>query len=154
MDGHLPFFHSSIHPIYRKVKEVNSNLLKFLPQLKGDFTMSQELTKQTEATLTHHLQAFAEGDINAILSDYVEASILYTPDGPLRGLNQIRGFFSGVLENAPPGFMANFEMVRQDVEGEIAYIVWQSGSAVPLGTDTFIVRNGKIVVQTFAAHRT
>ena len=37
--------------------------------------MSTEMTKQTEATLTHHLQAFAEGDLNAILSDYVEASV-------------------------------------------------------------------------------
>ena len=116
--------------------------------------MSQDTTKQTEATLSHHLQAFAEGDLNAILSDYVEESVLYTPDGPTRGLSQIRGFFSGVLENAPPGFMENFEMVRQDVAGELAYIVWKSGSVVPLGTDTFIVRNGKIVVQTFAAYAT
>ncbi|MBC8235101.1 nuclear transport factor 2 family protein [bacterium] len=116
--------------------------------------MSADTTKQTEATLVHHLQAFAEGDINAILSDYVEESILYTPDGALRGLNQIRGFFSETLENAPPGFMENFEMVRQDVEGEIAYIVWKSPSAAPLGTDTFVIRNGKIVVQTFAAHMT
>lgn len=116
--------------------------------------MSKDTTKQTEATLTHHLQAFAEGDINAILADYVEESILYTPDGPLRGLLKLREFFSGMLENAPPGFMENFEMVQQDVEGELAYIVWKSGSAAPLGTDTFIVRNGKIVVQTFAAHMT
>ena len=36
--------------------------------------MSKDTTKQTEATLTHHLQAFAEGDINAILADYVEES--------------------------------------------------------------------------------
>jgi hypothetical protein len=50
--------------------------------------------------------------------------------------------------------MENFEMVRQDVEGELAYIVWKSASAVPLGTDTFIVRKGKIVMQTFAAHAT
>ena len=116
--------------------------------------MSADTTKQTEATLTHHLQAVTEGDMDAILSDYVEESILYTPDGALRGLNQIRGFFSETLENAPPGFMENFEMVRQDVEGELAYIVWKSGSAVPLGTDTFIVRKGKIVMQTFAAHTT
>jgi ketosteroid isomerase-like protein len=116
--------------------------------------MSTEMTKQTEATLTHHLQAVTEGDMDAILSDYVEESILYTPDGPLRGLNQIRGFFVETLTNAPPGFMENFEMVRQDVEGELAYIVWKSASAVPLGTDTFIVRKGKIVMQTFAAHAT
>ena len=128
---------------------VDDNLMK-----EGEITMSADTTKQTEATLVHHLQAFAEGDINAILTDYVEESILYTPDGPMRGLSKIREFFSGILENMPPGFMEAFEMVRQDVEGEIAYIVWKSPSAAPLGTDTFVIRNGKIVVQTFAAHMT
>ncbi len=43
-------------------------------------------------------------------------------------------------------------MVRQDVEGEIAFIVWSSEPAFPLGTDTFIIRDGRIVAQTFAAH--
>ena len=43
-------------------------------------------------------------------------------------------------------------MVRQDVDGQITYIVWASEPAVPLDTDTFVIRNGQIVVQTFAAH--
>jgi hypothetical protein len=44
-------------------------------------------------------------------------------------------------------------MRRQEVHGEIAYIVWKADTPsldVPLGTDTFVVRDGKIVVQTFA----
>jgi hypothetical protein len=48
----------------------------------------------------------------------------------------------------------SFEMLRQDVDGEVAYIVWKAETAAnrfELGTDTFVVRNGKIVIQTFAS---
>jgi len=37
------------------------------------------------------------------------------------------------------------------VDGEIAYIVWKAEPGVQLATDTFIVRDRKIMVQTFAA---
>ena len=114
--------------------------------------MSTDTTKQTEATLAHHLQAFGEGSIDGILSDYTEDSILFAPDGPVHGLDEIRTFIEAFVNNMPPGMMEAFEMIRQDVEGEIAYIVWKAEPFVPLGTDTFIVRDGKIVVQTFAAY--
>ena len=39
----------------------------------------------TEATLDHHLQALNEG-VDAIPSDYTEQSVFFTPEGPLRGL--------------------------------------------------------------------
>jgi len=45
-------------------------------------------------------------------------------------------------------------MDASHVEGEVAYIVWHANCAsaeVALGTDTFVVRDGKITVQTFAA---
>ena len=56
-----------------------------------------------------------------------------------------------VTEIIPPG--SDFQMSKQAVEGEVAYIVWSASSPkydVPLGTDTFIVRDGKIMFQTFA----
>ena len=54
-------------------------------------------------------------------------------------------------EFAKPG--ASFEMKKQIVEGETAYIVWSAETAdnvYELATDTFVVRDGKIVTQTFA----
>jgi hypothetical protein len=43
-------------------------------------------------------------------------------------------------------------MVRQDVDGEVAYLVWSAPPLADLTTDTFVVRDGKIVIQTFVAH--
>ena len=36
----------------------------------------------------------------------------------------------------------------KDIQGEVAYTAWTMGDVVPFGTDTFIIRNGKIQVQT------
>ncbi len=110
----------------------------------------------TEDVLNHHLESFGAGDLAGILSDFTDESILETPDGQIKGLDGLRAFFTGLFEDfgkAPP----TFEMLRVSVEGEIAYIVWKAQTAdndYHLGTDTFVVRGGKIVHQTFAAHIT
>jgi hypothetical protein len=109
-------------------------------------------TQQTEAVLAHHLEAVGQGNLDEIMADYAADAVLYTPNGPLRGHDEIRPFFASLSENLPKEFWEAFTMVRQDVDGEVAYIVWAAGSIAPLGTDTFIVRQNKILVQTFAAH--
>jgi hypothetical protein len=107
-------------------------------------------TPTTQAVLTHHLNCF--GDLAGTMADYTTESSFFTPDGLLRGSEAIRGFFARLFEEfAKPGM--SFEMLRQEVHGDTAYIVWKAETAdnrFELGTDTFIVRNGKIVTQTFA----
>ena len=107
----------------------------------------------TAETLAHHLQAFGAGDVDEILKDYAPESVIMTPDGPLHGLDEIRPLFEKfTTEIAPPGTY-EFEMLQQVIEGETAYIVWTFDSPkykIPLGTDTFVIRDGKIVMQTFA----
>lgn len=108
----------------------------------------------TKDVLDHHLAAFGAGDVDEILKDYTEDSLLITAGGPIRGLGPLReafaGFFGGLF--APGTY--EFTLDAEHVEGEIANIVWHARCAaadVPLGTDTFLVRDGKIAVQTFAA---
>ena len=79
--------------------------------------------------------------------------MLITPTGALNGLAEIRGLFEHFLTNVLPPGSTEFEMKQQVVQSEIAYILWAASSGthnIPLGTDTFVVRNGKIVAQTFA----
>jgi ketosteroid isomerase-like protein len=107
-------------------------------------------TAATQDVLTHHLNSF--GDLAGAMADYTAESRFFTPDGLLRGPEAIRRFFVRLFEEfAKPGM--SFEMLRQEVDGDTAYIVWKAETAdnrFELGTDTFIVRNGKIVTQTFA----
>jgi ketosteroid isomerase-like protein len=110
-----------------------------------------DVATTTQDVLTHHSNAF--GDIVSTMVDFTAESKLFTPEGLLRGPEAIRGFFEKLFEEfAKPG--ASFEMLRQEVDGDTAYIVWKAETAdnrYELGTDTYIVRNGKIVTQTFAA---
>lgn len=104
----------------------------------------------TQATLAHHLQAFAEG-IDSIMADFVEASVVFTPEGPFKGLARIRSFFEAFLTNSPPELLQALTVTRQDIDGEVAYILWKADPFIPLATDTFVIRDGKILAQSFAA---
>ena len=107
----------------------------------------------TAEILNHHLETFGNGDLDGILSDYDESSVLFTPDGPLKGLDSLRVFFSALLEEfGKPGM--SIEMLRQDVEGDCAYIVWTAETAdnvYDVASDTFVVRDGTIAYQSLAA---
>ena len=109
-------------------------------------------TADTMATLTHHLESFGAKDVDAILSDFGENSVIFTPDGLVKRLGEIREFFNNLIGIVTPEFLSSMKMLRRDIDGEIAYLLWTAGDIVPLGTDTLIVRDGKIVVQTFAAY--
>lgn len=106
----------------------------------------------TNDVVDHHLQSFGKRDLEGILSDYAPGAILFTPDGSLRGAEAMRPLFQAMIaEFGKPG--AVFNMKRRSVEGDHAYIVWTAETAdnvYELATDTFVVRNGKIVAQSFA----
>jgi hypothetical protein len=104
----------------------------------------------TQATIEHHLQAIPQG-VDAIMSDYTEQSVLFTQQGPLQGLGPIRAFFEAFLASSPPELLAAFTILRMDAQGEAAYLVWKAEPFIPLATDTFVVRDGRILVQTFTA---
>ena len=105
----------------------------------------------TKDIINHHLKAFGEGDLKGVLSDYAPGVVFFTQNGPLRGVDAIRPLFQAMIaEFAKPG--ATFTMKQQFIEGGYAYILWTAESAdnvYDLGTDTFVVRDGKIVAQSF-----
>ena len=107
--------------------------------------------KSTQEVLDHHLQAFGEG-LESILSDYDDNSHVISQQGGFHGSEEIRGFFTAFVASLPEGFMEKFTVTNSIVHEEVAYITWEALPWFPLGTDTFVVKNGKINYQTFAAH--
>jgi ketosteroid isomerase-like protein len=105
----------------------------------------------TKDVIDHHLKAFGELDLKGVLSDYAPDAVFFTPHGPLRGGDAIKPLFQAMIaEFAKPG--AVFSMEAQFVEGEYGYILWSAETAdnvYELGTDTFVVRDGRIVAQSF-----
>ena len=106
----------------------------------------------TTNVLDRHLRSFAEGDVEGILADYSSDAVFFLPAGPLKGPDAIRAFFQTLVsEFAKPG--ASFTMMQRSIDGDHAHIIWTAETAdnsYEFATDTFVVRNGKIVAQTFA----
>ena len=107
----------------------------------------------TSDVLDRHLKSFAERNLEGILADYSSDAVLFVPSGPLRGRAAMQPMFEGLIsEFAKPG--SSFAMQQLCIEGDHAYIIWTAETAdnwYEFATDTFVVRNGKIVAQSFAA---
>lgn len=108
----------------------------------------------TNGVLDHHLQALLAGDVDEVIKDYDDKSVVITADGPVRGLAAIRDMFVGMVASTFEPGTYEIALDARYLEGEVAFITWHGSFAavdIPLGVDTFVVRNGKIVVQTFTA---
>lgn len=110
----------------------------------------------TKEVLDHHLKCFGAGDLEGVLSDYSSDAILFVPTGPLKGTAAMKPIFRAIFaEFAKPG--ASFCLHQRWVEGDYAYILWTAETAdnhYDAATDTFVVQQGKIVAQSFAANIT
>jgi hypothetical protein len=105
--------------------------------------------KTTGVVLQHHMQALVSGKLDEIMKDYCEQSWLCTPMGTSRGLKEIRDAFAAVLSAFPPEAIANMKNIKQEIQGDYAYILWSALPIVPFGGDTFHIRDGVIIMQTF-----
>ena len=108
--------------------------------------------KSTEEVLTHHLESFGAGNLEEILADYKENSVIITPDGVLKGMDQIEALYVALIaEFSKPGMI--FELTDTKIDGPIAYITWKAETAdnvYEFATDTFVIKKNKIVYQTLA----
>jgi len=98
--------------------------------------------RSTRQVLDHHMTAFESGDLEEVLKDYTDQSVLIEPNGTHKGIDALRSFFSGLFDGIFEPGSYDFIMDRSTTEGEVAYIVWRSEGRradVSLGTDTFVV---------------
>ncbi len=107
----------------------------------------------TKDVIDHHLKCFLERDLEGVLSDYAPDAVMFTATGPRRGADQIRPLFQAMLaEFGKPA--AAFHLRQQFTEDDHAYILWTAETAdnlYELGTDTFVVRDGRIVAQSYTS---
>ena len=108
----------------------------------------------TKDVLDHHLKCFGEGNLEGILADYSSDAVLFihacrTAEGSRRSSLCSRPCFQSLQSLALRSLWH-----QQGVEGDYAYILWMAETAdnsYDAATETFVVRNGKIVAQSFAA---
>jgi ketosteroid isomerase-like protein len=108
--------------------------------------------RSTQEVIDHHLDCFGRGDLDGILADYASTAVMFTPTGALKGPAAMRPVFQAIFaEFGQPG--TSFSLNHRSVEGEFGYLLWRAETAdnvYEMGTDTFVVRNDQILLQSFA----
>ena len=115
-------------------------------------TQNNTLGSISKNVLLRHLNSFKNNDLQAVISDYTNESVLITQDAIYKGPNEIKVFFASLIKQFPKQ-NSSFELDKVIVDDELVYIVWHGETPsldVPFATDTFIIKNGKILRQTFA----
>lgn len=118
-------------------------------QSAANDSISEEATTKV---LQHHWDAFKANDLEETMADYTEESILITPDKTYKGLAEIRENFVAAF-SAFPKDSAALQLDKNIVQNDVGYIIWQATTPkfkLSFATDTFIIRNGKIIRQTYA----
>jgi ketosteroid isomerase-like protein len=103
-----------------------------------------------------HLAAFTSGNLDEVVNDFTEQSVVITPDGVFEGLDQIRGLYQGLLaefgvinRGDSPGIHIDTLHVRHDT----LFITWHAESKNHIfrfATDTFVFNGGKVVRQSIS----
>ncbi len=102
--------------------------------------------------LMHHLNSFIENDLETLMLDYTDSSVFITQDATYTGITEIKEFFTNLMVHFPKQ-ECTFELDKMVVKNEVGFIVWHANTpslVVSFGTDTFILKDEKILQQTFA----
>lgn len=113
--------------------------------------LSGSVHAQTEDVWSHHIRAWESRDLDGIVSDYSDDSILILNNQVFRGPTAIRKVFAQLFSIFDHG--SNRIDTPVLIE-RIVYITWHftpTGDSEFYGTDTFVIENGKIAVQTIAS---
>jgi ketosteroid isomerase-like protein len=105
-------------------------------------------SRTPQEVFQHHAEVLIAGDLEGIVSDYSDDAVFITPAGVLRGRDGVREGFAKLLEDVPN---AEWDVPTQIFEGDVLFIEWTAKAAssrVDDGVDTFIFRDGEIVLQT------
>jgi hypothetical protein len=123
-----------------------------------DATVQTLTTREQRAldVFKRHVAAFTSGNLDAVLNDFGERSVVITPDGVFEGRDRIRSVYQGLLaefgvidRGDSPGIVIDALHVRHDT----VFITWHAESkhlVFPFGTDTFICGSDKFERQSIA----
>ena len=99
-------------------------------------------TEETRTVVERHMAALQSGDIDLVMEDYTDDSVfIINLGGVFKGRESIRPFFEA------SGSMPGFTETAAYADGDAYFVTW-TADGIDLGSDTLIVRAGKIALQT------
>lgn len=117
------------------------------------------------AVLDHHVAAVKQGNVDMVMSDYADDAVLITPHGIVAaqtdvsgndvfaGKQNVRKFFVVLADKDHLPDVRSMEATYQSLGADVTLMRWvqYKGTAKEVrGTDTWVIRNGKVIVQMVA----
>jgi len=101
-------------------------------------------TEETRTVVERHMAALASGDIDRVMEDYTDDSVfIINLGGVFQGREAIRPFFEA------SGGMPGFTETAAYADGDAYFVTW-TADGIEFGSDTLLVRDGTIALQTVA----
>ena len=104
-------------------------------------------TVDTERVVMRHLAASEAGDASVVPRDYARDAVVIFGDMPSVGIDAVQQVFDDLYARTP----LDLNYTTRSFSGNVGYVVWTMDDLT--GSDTFIVRDGKIAVQTGVVFR-
>jgi hypothetical protein len=128
-------------------------LALIIPGALPAVALSDTVPDSPEVIVARHMTAIDSGDVEGAAADYAYGAVFITPMGETKGKPAIHKALAAMLPKAvdTAGARAPVVIKQKFFTKEIGYIVWVQNAGKPeemQGSDTFVVRDGKIVAQT------
>lgn len=108
----------------------------------GGTLFADEQSEVTERVVMRHLAASEAGDASVVPRDYAEDAVVIFGNEATTGVEAVQRLFEDLYARTE----LQLTLTRTVFEGELGYVVWTMDDL--RGSDTFVVRDGKIVAQT------
>ena len=105
-------------------------------------SMTTVQTAQTERVVMRHLAASEAADASVVPRDYAEDAVVVFDGRAMTGVEAVQRVFDDLYART----RLELDYTNRVFEGDIGYVVWKMGDLT--GSDTFVVRAGKIAAQT------
>ena len=104
--------------------------------------------EETLAVMNRHAEMMKTRDVEKIVADYSDETIVIATlfPKPIVGKDALRKAVADVLKIPPVADAAQPTFARKEAIGELGYQIFEAEGLT--GTETYVVRNGKIVFET------
>ncbi len=131
-----------------KLNLSNLALAALLAVLPVSPASADDMSTASHAVWHRHLESALSGNLDAVMADFADHSVIMTPEGIIEGKVAIRGFFERLLAGMSPEVAETIAVNADLVRGKVVLFNFTVGAAGRTFHDTAVIEHGKIVALT------
>lgn len=111
-----------------------------------------DLAAKTTAVWNRHVERAMAGDLDAVMEDFAEDSVIITADGVIAGKDAIRRFFEDFLAGFDQAAIESTVVNAQTIHDDVVFSNFTIGTVGLTFQDTAVIRDDRIKVLTTVSY--